>query len=132
VNTLLQAYISRLSMDGFALMADMVYITQSASRILRALFEIVLKRGWAGAALKCLNLCKMIDHRMWGAQSPLRQFEGRIPNDITKRIESKDLSWELLHELEAPDIGELIRFPKMGAVIYKVRQHASACRVEWT
>lgn len=119
VNTLMQAYISRLSLDGFALMADMVYITQSASRILRALFEIVLKRGWASAAVKCLNLCKMIDHRMWSAQSPLRQFEGRIPNDIVKRIEGKDFTWDQLFELEAPAIGELIRFPKMGAIIYK-------------
>ena len=120
MNTLLQAFISRLPMDGFALMADMVYITQSAARIVRALFEIVLKRGWAGAALKCLNLSKMIDHRMWSAQSPLRQFEGRIPADIVKRLEAKDFSWEQLYDLEAPAIGELIRFPKMGTVIYKV------------
>ena len=119
INVLLQAYISRLNLEGYALMADMVYITQSASRILRALFEIVLKRGWAAAALKVLNLCKMVDHRMWSAQSPLRQFESRIPADIIKRIESKDFSWEQLFELEAPAIGELVRFPKMGSVIYK-------------
>ena len=121
---LLQAYISRLNLEGYALMADMVYITQSASRILRALFEIVLKRGWAAAAMRCLNLCKMVDHRMWAAQSPLRQFEGKIPADIVKRIESKDFSWEQLYDLEAPAIGELVRFPKMGNVIYKVRLRA--------
>ena len=77
VNVLLQAYISRLGLEGFALIrcrfysslplsfvrSDMVYITQSAGRIMRALFEIVLKRGWASAAVKTLNLCKMIGHR---------------------------------------------------------------------
>ncbi|KAI9608974.1 hypothetical protein H4Q26_005168 [Puccinia striiformis f. sp. tritici PST-130] len=42
INVLIQAYISRLPLEGFALMADMVYTTQSAG--LRALFEICLKR----------------------------------------------------------------------------------------
>lgn len=73
VNVLLQSYISQLKLDGFALLADMVYITQSAGRLFRALFEIVLRRGWASLTLKCLNLCKMIDKRMWGSMIPLRQ-----------------------------------------------------------
>lgn len=118
VNVLLQAYISRLGLEGFALISDMVYITQSAGRVMRALFEIVLKRGWASAAVKCLNLCKMISHRMWGAQSPLRQFKG-IPSDIIKRIEGKDFVWDRFYDLEAHAIGELIRFPKMGRTIHK-------------
>jgi pre-mRNA-splicing helicase BRR2 len=40
VNVLLQAYISQLKLEGFALMSDMVYVTQSASRLMRAIFEI--------------------------------------------------------------------------------------------
>ena len=46
-NTLveLQAYISQLKLDGFALQSDMVFISQSAGRLMRALFEIVLWRG---------------------------------------------------------------------------------------
>ena len=36
VNVLLQAFISRLRLDGFALMADMTYIQQSACRLMRA------------------------------------------------------------------------------------------------
>ena len=52
VNILLQAYISQLKLEGFALVADMVYVTQSASRLLRALFEICLKLGWAQLAEK--------------------------------------------------------------------------------
>ena len=32
VNVLLQSYISQLKLEGFALMADMVYVTQSAGR----------------------------------------------------------------------------------------------------
>jgi pre-mRNA-splicing helicase BRR2 len=47
VNILLQAYISQLKLEGFALMSDMVHVTQSAKRLVRAIFEIVLHRGWS-------------------------------------------------------------------------------------
>eukprot|EP00466_Bigelowiella_natans_P005264 jgi/Bigna1/53194/estExt_Genewise1Plus.C_160133 len=118
VNVLLQAYISRLSLEGYALMSDMVYITQSAGRVMRAMFEIAQKRGWAAAAVKCLNLCNMISHRMWGAQSPLRQFRG-IPPGIIKRIEGKEFSWDRLYDLQPHAIGELVRFPSMGKRIHR-------------
>ncbi len=77
-----QAYISNLKLDGLALASDMVYVTQSAGRLMRCLFEICLKRGWAGLADKALSLCKMITHRMWGSQSPLRQFKVRAPHTL--------------------------------------------------
>ena len=65
VNVLLQAYISQLKLEGFALMVDMVFITQSAGRLVRALYEIVLYRGWAQLADKALALCKMCNKRMF-------------------------------------------------------------------
>lgn len=64
VNVLLQAYISQLKLEGFALMSDMVFVTQSAGRLMRAIFEIVLHRGWAQLADKALALCKMVNKRM--------------------------------------------------------------------
>jgi pre-mRNA-splicing helicase BRR2 len=85
---------------------------------MRALFEIVLKRGWAQLAEKALTLCKMVNRRMWSSQTPLRQFKG-IPNDILSKIEKKDLSWERYYDLSSQEIGELIRFPKMGKSIHK-------------
>jgi pre-mRNA-splicing helicase BRR2 len=63
-NVLLQAYISQLKLEGFALVSDMVFVTQSAARLMRAIYEIVLHRGWAQLADKALALCKMIDRRM--------------------------------------------------------------------
>jgi pre-mRNA-splicing helicase BRR2 len=119
VNVLLQAYISNLKLDGFALVSDMIYVQQSAGRILRALFEITLKRGWAALAEKTLNLCKIIDKRMWLSQTPLRQFKG-IPEVILKKIEKKDISWERYYDLKPQDIGELILFPKMGKIIHRL------------
>eukprot|EP01116_Phalansterium_solitarium_P019909 TRINITY_DN5728_c0_g1_i2.p1 TRINITY_DN5728_c0_g1~~TRINITY_DN5728_c0_g1_i2.p1 ORF type:complete len:2045 (+),score=776.70 TRINITY_DN5728_c0_g1_i2:174-6308(+) len=117
VNVLLQAYISRLKLEGFALMADMVYVTQSAGRLIRAIFEICLKRGWAQLAMKALDICKMVDRRMWSSQTPLRQFSD-IPEDILKKIERKDFPMDRLYDLNAQEIGELINFPSMGKALF--------------
>lgn len=63
INVLLQAHISKMSLDGYVLKSDMVYVTQSAARIMRGLFEVFIKRGWANVANNCLQICKMIDKR---------------------------------------------------------------------
>lgn len=63
VNALLQAYISQLKLEGYALVSDMTYVQQSAARLCRALFEVALKRGWAALAEKTLDLCKMVERR---------------------------------------------------------------------
>jgi pre-mRNA-splicing helicase BRR2 len=83
-----QAYISNLKLEGLALSSDMVYVTQSAGRLMRCLFEICLKRGWASLTDKALNLCKEVNHRMWSSQSPLRQFKG-LPPELLTRLEKK-------------------------------------------
>jgi pre-mRNA-splicing helicase BRR2 len=118
VNVLLQAYISNLKLEGLALTSDMVYVTQSSGRLMRALYEIVLKRGWASLADKALALCKMVSKRMWGSQTPLRQFKG-IPAELLLKMERKDLPWERYYDLSSQEIGELIRFPKMGKAIHR-------------
>ncbi|RXM31382.1 U5 small nuclear ribonucleoprotein 200 kDa helicase [Acipenser ruthenus] len=118
INVLLQAYISQLKLEGFALMADMVYVTQSAGRLMRAIFEIVLNRGWAQLTDKTVNLCKMIDKRMWQSMSPLRQFR-KLPEEVIKKIEKKNFPFERLYDLNHNEIGELIRMPKMGKTIHK-------------
>ena len=52
-NVLLQAYISQIKLDGFSLLSDMVYVTQSTARLMRCIHEIVLKHGWAGWPTAC-------------------------------------------------------------------------------
>jgi len=89
---------------GFVLVADMVFVQQSAGRyvwsfplvhslieicsILRAMFEICLKRGWAVPAKAALDLCKMVEKRMWGSMTPLRQFKG-VPTEVVRKAEGK-------------------------------------------
>ncbi|EPS72238.1 hypothetical protein M569_02516, partial [Genlisea aurea] len=118
INVLLQAYISQLKLEGLSLTSDMVFITQSAGRLMRALFEISLKRGWAQLSQKALKLCKMIGKRMWSVQTPLRQFHG-IPNEILSKLEKKDLTWERYYDLSPQEIGELIRLSKLGKTLHK-------------
>uniref|UniRef100_A0AAV1TSM2 Uncharacterized protein n=1 Tax=Peronospora matthiolae TaxID=2874970 RepID=A0AAV1TSM2_9STRA len=120
VNVLLQAYISRLRLDGFALLADMAHIHRSAARIFRALFEICLNRGWASLAERMLSFCKMVDKRMWLSHSPLRQFAPGLSENILKRIEKKDISWEKYNDLEPADLGQLINNPHYGKQLYKL------------
>ncbi|KAK7792871.1 hypothetical protein R5R35_004001 [Gryllus longicercus] len=104
VNVLLQAYISQLKLEGFALMSDMVYVTQSAARLMRAIFEIVLYRGWAQLADKALSLCKMVDRRMWQSMSPLRQFR-KMPEEIVKKNREEKFSMERLYDLGLMKLG---------------------------
>lgn len=118
VNVLLQAYISQLKLDGFALNADMVFIQQSAGRIMRALFEVVLRRGWGQLTEKLLGFCKMIDKRSWASQSPLRQFR-RIPEDLVRKIEKKDFTWERFYDMTPQEIGELVRVSEAGKSLHR-------------
>ena len=88
INLLLQAFVSQLKLDGFALVSDMVYVTQvrtprpthltlltaslslslcfpqSAGRLVRAIFEICLYHGWAQLTERAHVLSKMINKRM--------------------------------------------------------------------
>ncbi|KAI0088962.1 Sec63-domain-containing protein [Irpex rosettiformis] len=119
INVLLQAYISQLKLEGFALVADMVYVHQSAGRIIRAMFEICLKRGWAVPAKAALDLSKMIERRMWGSMTPLRQFKG-IPRDIVRKAESKQFPWYRYFDLNPAEIGELIGVQNAGKLVHRL------------
>ncbi|KAI9311054.1 Sec63 Brl domain-containing protein [Dichotomocladium elegans] len=118
INVLLQAYISQLKLDGFALVSDMVYVTQSAGRILRAVFEICLKRGWAQLTRKALDLCKMVERRSWLSMTPLRQFKA-MPPDLIRRLERKEFPWDRYYDLNPQELGELVGQPKVGKMLHK-------------
>jgi pre-mRNA-splicing helicase BRR2 len=120
VNILLQAYISRLKLDGFALVADMAFIRQSAARIMRALFEIALRRRWSSLAKLCLDMSNMVSYRVWRSQSPLRQFNN-VPEVVARKLERKsDIEWDRYQDLTASDLGELVGVPRMGRVLHKL------------
>ncbi|KAF5375631.1 hypothetical protein D9757_008508 [Collybiopsis confluens] len=119
INVLLQAYISQLKLDGFVLLADMVFVQQSAGRIIRAMFEICLKRGWAVPAKAALDLCKMVEKRMWGSMTPLRQFKG-VPAEVIRKAEGKQFPWYRYFDLSPPEIGELINLQNAGRLVHRL------------
>ena len=113
INVLLQAFISRLSLEGFALTADLVFVQQNAGRLFRALFEIALKRGWATLARRCLVWCKMVELRMWPVQTQLRHFRS-VSEDVCRKIERKGFSNEELASLSPDEFGDLVRNGRLG------------------
>lgn len=79
---MLQLYISRGSIDSFSLISDAAYISASLARIMRALFEICLRRGWSEMSSFLLGYCKAIDRQIWPHQHPLRQFDKDLSPEV--------------------------------------------------
>ncbi|VEL16379.1 unnamed protein product [Protopolystoma xenopodis] len=96
----------------------MVYITQSAGRLMRAIFEVVLHKGWAELADNALTLAKMIERRMWESMCPLRQFK-KLPDEVIRKLEKKAIPFDRLYDMNHHELGELVRMPKMGKPLHK-------------
>ena len=119
INVLLQAHVSGMSLEGLSLMSDMVYVTQSAARLFRAMYEVALRRGWSALALRLLRFCKMVALRQWSSQSPLRQFRA-LPEEVLSKLERKDLAWERYYDLTSQELGELVRAAKLGRALHRL------------
>lgn len=78
---------------------------QNAARIVRALFEIALRKRWPLMTRRLLTLCKVIDKRLWDFAHPLRQFPNLSPV-VLRRLEEKKLTVDKLKEMRKDDIGE--------------------------
>lgn len=55
---------------------------------------------------RLLNLSKTIDKRIWGFETPLRQFSILTP-EIIYKIENKKLKIDKLREMDAKEIGNV-------------------------
>ncbi|XP_022081843.1 activating signal cointegrator 1 complex subunit 3-like [Acanthaster planci] len=113
VNILLQTYISRGFVDSFSLVSDLAYVAQNSARIIRALFEITLRKGWPLMASQLLTLSKMVDRRLWSFESPLRQFP-QLSQEVQRKLENRKLTIDKLREMRASEIGHLIHHVAMG------------------
>ena len=122
-NVLLQTYISQGFITTPTLISDSYYIQQSAGRITRALFEMVLKRGKIYLASRLLLFCKMIDKRQWDFQSPLRQFKG-LKDTFIRRIEESGIGVDRLVEMTGHEVGSMVKSNGKGGnqVLYYCNQ----------
>ena len=95
----------------------MVYVTQSAGRLMRCLFEICLKRGWAGLTDKSLALCKMVSQRMWGSQTPLRQVALKLKGVGKKEPLPKEVLAKVRLPMHATAIDSRERFRRLACEV---------------
>jgi activating signal cointegrator complex subunit 3 len=103
-NILLQTYISRGNLENFSLVSDSAYVAQNSARIIRALFEMAVRKGWPIMAGRLLQMSKVVEKRQWGFESPLQQFPMLIM-EILRKIEDKRLSVDRLRDMDPQEIG---------------------------
>ncbi|KAJ2403754.1 activating signal cointegrator 1 complex subunit 3 [Coemansia sp. RSA 2526] len=117
-NVLLQANISRATLQDFALVSDSAYVAQNGSRIIRALFEIALSRNWGPAASVALSLSKSIEKQMWPFEHPLKQFP--IPPGIMRHLDNGGnvlVDMERLYDMDSGELGALVRNQAFGSTL---------------
>ncbi|ETN81065.1 hypothetical protein NECAME_08767 [Necator americanus] len=105
VNVLLQSHISRAFVRSFSLASESLYVQQNAGRLCRAMFEIVLRKGWAQAANAFLTMSKSIEKRVWPNQSSLRQLDEFLRVDLIEKVERRKLTESQLLDLSAKELG---------------------------
>ena len=117
INVLLQCYISKINLEGYSINADMVYISQNAQRIFRALFNLSLKKK-LGNCWKFLEICIMVEKRCWNCLSPLRQFF-KIDSKIIRKIEQQEhLTWEHFLYMTQNQINNIIKNEEDSRIVF--------------
>lgn len=105
----------RASIRSFSLISDSNYIVQNASRLLRGLFEISLRKDLATVATKLLDLCHSVDKRLWSHfNTPLRQLDNFLSDELYRKIESRHLDLYDLIDMPEDEIGQWLRHVRMG------------------
>ncbi|CAI2335169.1 unnamed protein product [Caenorhabditis sp. 36 PRJEB53466] len=130
VNVLLQSLISRSSTRSSTLMSEQLYVQQNAGRLCRAMFEMVLRNGWAETANAFLKMAKCIEKQMWPNQCSLRQFVQNFDIPITwiEKIERRKNTETQLLELTPKDLGHM--FSVNGDKLYTYLRYLPRMEVE--
>ncbi|CAK9780073.1 Sec63-domain-containing protein [Cutaneotrichosporon oleaginosum] len=113
VNILLQAHISKVFIEDFALVSDSAYVAQNAGRIIRALLEIALSRNWANCAYLLIDLSKAIERRMWPYDHPLKQMSLQRDTLVNVHRWADETEISELREMDAKSLGELVHLNEL-------------------
>ncbi|KAI1796263.1 Sec63-domain-containing protein [Ganoderma leucocontextum] len=134
VNILLQAYISGLRPEDFALVSDQAYSAQNGGRIARGLLEIAISRKWANVAFVLMGINKAIEKRLWPFDHPLKQFEGlkaETLHNLNRWADEYDVSD--LAEMSAEEVGKLIHLnEKHGAAVRNAAKQFPTVRITYS
>ena len=136
VSILLQAHISKAPIR----MSDLSYVIQSSTRLLRALFEISLRKGLPGLSVAALELARASESRIWPFQHPLWQFTfaarrergNLITPETIAAIEggSENNNISTLRRMTKEDLSVLIRAPKMVTSVQRVLRSIPTLDIE--
>ncbi|KAJ8709095.1 hypothetical protein PYW07_008921 [Mythimna separata] len=129
INILLQTYLSRGRVNGSSLQSDLNYISQNAVRIIRALFEITLRKNNAYMAGLYLKMAKMLELQMWDFYSDMRQFNC-FTIETLKHIEYPMLKPDQIRDMDWKELGDLIRNPKNGRHLKKCAEEFPLLEME--
>lgn len=80
---------------------------QNAVRIVRALFEITLRKNNAYMAALYLKMAKMLELQLWDFNSDMRQFNC-FPIEILKHIEYPMLRPDQIREMDWRELGKYL------------------------
>ncbi|OCF34223.1 RNA helicase [Kwoniella heveanensis BCC8398] len=110
VNILLQAHVSRVYIEDFALVSDAAYVAQNAARIIRALLEIALSRNWANCSYLLVELSKCIEQRQWVYDHGLAQLNILHRDTLHKlnQYTPDDMTIADFRNMSAAELGEFI------------------------
>jgi activating signal cointegrator complex subunit 3 len=117
VNILLQAFISRASIR----ISDLSYVVQSSTRLLRALFEVSLRKGLPSLSLSALELARASESKVWPFQHPLWQFchggsvrggdAAVLQAEVVARLEEVGTA-HVLRKMNKNELTDLMRSPR--------------------
>ncbi|ANQ06914.1 Uncharacterized protein PCOAH_00012540 [Plasmodium coatneyi] len=122
INILLQLYLSNVTLNGYVINADLIYIQQNALRIFRAFFEISLKKNSYHLSAMTLKFCKMVERKMWATMSPLRQF-GLLSNELIRIIEKKNITFRNYLNMSLNEYITIFKNKKIAKNVYKLVHH---------
>lgn len=80
---------------------------------------MVLRRNNAMMSAKLLEVCQMFERTQWDFESELRQFSDVLPWEIIDKIEQRRLSFSQIREMDAKELGIILRNQNVGAVVKK-------------
>ena len=144
-NALLQAYLSGAPIKQFALQADANYVAQNAGRILRGIFELIVKKpDMSQLAETVLTYCKAMDRRCWPFVHPLRQApvyghgHGQGSSSslvlgpaVLQRLEDADANIDYLRDADLAEVADIIRGnEKMAADVRRAARAFPALDVD--
>ncbi|KAI4320895.1 hypothetical protein MLD38_034329 [Melastoma candidum] len=114
-NALLQAHFSRQPVGG-NLVSDQREVLLSASRLLRAMVDVISNNGWLGPALLAMEVSQMVTQGMWEGDSMLLQLP-HFTRDLAKRCQenpgkSIETVFDLV-EMEDNERSELLQMSKL-------------------